>query len=144
MSDIVSLADFSRLVDIRGPGARHANSGPTAGRPAKSPPPQSTPPKFPPPFFDRRELDLILGLYAVMVAAGEWRDYAIGQDGESCSFDIFPRACDVPLYRIVKTPKLARRQGAYSIVAAGGRVLRRGASLAAALRLFDRERFQIV
>ena len=27
--------------------------------------------------FDRRELDRIFGLYGRMVAAGEWRDYAI-------------------------------------------------------------------
>ena len=27
--------------------------------------------------FDRRELDRILNLYGRMVAAGEWRDYAI-------------------------------------------------------------------
>ncbi|MBN9250481.1 MAG: DUF2794 domain-containing protein, partial [Mesorhizobium sp.] len=27
--------------------------------------------------FDRRELDLILRLYGRMVAANEWRDYAI-------------------------------------------------------------------
>ncbi len=98
----------------------------------------------PPPFFDRRELDQILNLYSIMVSAGEWRDYAIGQQGDSCSFDVFRRSCDAPLYRIVKMPKLARRQGAYSVVSAGGRVLKRGPTLAMVLKLFDRRRFRVV
>ena len=95
-------------------------------------------------FFDRRELDLILDLYGFMVAAGEWRDYAIGHDEESCCFAVFQRAASSPLYRIVKTPKLAKRQGAYSVLGGDQRVLKRGKTLAGALKLFRRKRFQVV
>jgi hypothetical protein len=41
----------------------------------------------------------------------------------------------VPLYRIVKDPALARRQGMYSVVAQGGLILKRGHDLAAVLRV---------
>jgi hypothetical protein len=44
----------------------------------------------------------------------------------------------VPLYRIVKQPKLARRQGAYSVVAATGLILKRGHDLGNVLRVLDK------
>ena len=53
-------------------------------------------------------------------------------------FSIFRRTSEVPLYRIVKQPKLARRQGAYSLVAATGMILKRGHDLANVLRVIDR------
>ena len=95
-------------------------------------------------FFDRREFDLILRMYGMMVAAGEWRDYAIGHDTESCSFAVYRRSSDGPLYRIVKTPRLARKQGAYAVVGADGRVLKRGRSLAQTLSVFERKVMKLV
>jgi hypothetical protein len=44
----------------------------------------------------------------------------------------------VPLYRIKKDPKLARRQGAYSVVVAGGQILKRGQDLAQVISILDR------
>ena len=89
--------------------------------------------------FDRRELTQILGLYGAKVAAGEWRDYAIDFGRDVATFSIFRRASEVPLYRIVKDPELARRQGAYSVVAQGGLILRRGQDLAQVLRVLMRQ-----
>ena len=40
-----------------------------------------------------------------------------------CGFAVFRRTSEVPLYRIEKTPRLSRRQGAYAVVAQGGLVL---------------------
>lgn len=91
-------------------------------------------------FFDRREFNLILNLYSRMVGQGEWRDYAIGHDRDSCSFAVFRRSADGALYRIVKTPRLARKQGAFAILGQGGRILRRGKDLAAMLRFFEPKR----
>ena len=79
--------------------------------------------------FDRRELNEILALYGRKVAAGEWRDYAIDFDRDKAVFSVFRRASEIPLYRIEKQPRLARRQGAYSIVTATGLVLKRGHEL---------------
>ena len=87
--------------------------------------------------FNRRELDQILRTYGRMVAANEWRDYAIDHLPDRAVFSVFRRASEVPLYQIVKNPKLARKQGAYSIVAATGLVLKRGHELARVLGVFD-------
>lgn len=60
--------------------------------------------------FDRRELDQILRLYGRMVAANEWRDYAIDHLSDRAVFSVFRRTSEVPLYQIVKDPKLARKR----------------------------------
>ena len=70
--------------------------------------------------FDRRELDQILRLYGRMVAANEWRDYAIDHLADRAVFSVFRRTSETPLFQIIKDPKLARKQGAYSVVAASG------------------------
>jgi hypothetical protein len=88
--------------------------------------------------FDRRELSLILGLYGRMVAAGEWRDYAMSFLRETAVFSIFRRAAETPLYRIEKTPRLRARQGMYAVIAMDGRILKRGHDLATVLRALDR------
>lgn len=88
--------------------------------------------------FDRRELTQILDVYGRKVASGEWRDYAIDTLNEKAVFSVFRRASETPLYRIEKAPKLARRQGAYSVIAATGLILKRGHDLARVLRALDR------
>lgn len=89
--------------------------------------------------FDRRELDRILNVYGRKVAEGEWRDYAIDFMKDRAVFSVFRRASEVPLYRIEKDPKLARRQGAYSVISATGLIMRRGHELDRVLRVFDKK-----
>ena len=89
--------------------------------------------------FNRLELNRILNLYGRMVADGEWRDYAIDFLKDHAVFSVFRRASEVPIYRIVKDPRLARKQGAYSVVAASGQILRRGHELVRGLRVIGRK-----
>ena len=89
--------------------------------------------------FDRKELGIILGLYGTMVAAGEWRDYALDFSRDKATFSVFRRTSEVPLYRIVKDPALARRQGLYAVIAQGGLILKRGHDLAQVLRVLTRQ-----
>jgi Protein of unknown function (DUF2794) len=88
--------------------------------------------------FNREELSQILNVYGRKVASGEWRDYAIDTLREKAVFSVFRRTTEVPLYRIEKAPKLSRRQGAYSVIAATGLILKRGHDLARVLRALDR------
>src|SRR5215510_5557517 len=87
--------------------------------------------------FDRRELDRIFGLYGRMVAAGEWRDYAIDFLKDRAVFSVFRRTSEIPIYRIEKSPRLSRRQGAYSVVSATGLILKRSHELERVLRVLD-------
>ena len=90
--------------------------------------------------FHRRELDTILRLYGRMVADGEWRDYAIDLLKDRAVFSVFRRSSEMPLFRIEKDSKLARRQGAYSVVAAGGMILKRGHDLAQVLKVLEKKK----
>ncbi|MGI9354890.1 MAG: DUF2794 domain-containing protein [Rhizobiaceae bacterium] len=89
--------------------------------------------------FDRSELTAILRIYGFKVAAGEWRDYAIDQLKDRAIFSVYRKAHETPLYRIEKTPKLARKQGAYSVIGTNGAVLKRGRELKQVLRFFEKQ-----
>ena len=89
--------------------------------------------------FNRHELDRILDLYGRKVAAGEWRDYAIDFLKDRAVFSVFRRASEVPIYRIEKDPRLARKQGMYSVISATGLILRRGHELERVLLVIDRK-----
>jgi hypothetical protein len=95
-------------------------------------------------FFERRELERLLRLYGRMVAAGEWRDYAIDSLRDAAAFSVFRRASEAPLYRIEKRPALARRQGAWAVIGQGGMILKRGHELEQVLRVFDKGRLTVV
>jgi hypothetical protein len=88
--------------------------------------------------FNQAELRTILNLYSRKVASGEWRDYAMDFTRDKAIFAVFRHASEVPLYRIEKDPRLARRQGAYSVIAASGLILKRGHELNQVLRVLDR------
>ncbi len=87
--------------------------------------------------FDRSELNAILALYGRKVAAGDWRDYAIDQLRDKAVFSVYRKASEYPLYRIEKNSQSARRQGAYSVVAAGGLIMKRGHDLRRVLGVLE-------
>lgn len=89
--------------------------------------------------FDRKELRILLNLYGGKVAEGEWKDYALDFTASKAVFSVFRRSCEAPLYRIEKTPALARRQGAFAVVAVTGLVLRRGQDLARVVAVLERK-----
>lgn len=104
------------------------------GEPALAPPPTERAVTA----FNRAELSQIMNLYGRMVAAGEWRDYALDISKDKAVFSIFRRTTEFPLYRIEKAPRLARKQGIYSVVTATGLILRRGHELGRVLSVLDK------
>ena len=97
-----------------------------------------------PTHFDRPDLSRILAIYGRMVAAGEWRDYALDFLPDAAVFSIFRRSSEMALFRIEKRPALRGRQGQYAVIAAGGQILRRGHDLAQVLKVFDRKVLKVL
>lgn len=95
-------------------------------------------------FFERLELDRLLRFYGKMVAAGEWRDYALDALPDRALFSVYRRTSEAPLYQIEKRPEERRRQGAYSVRAVDGRILRRGHDLARVLAVLEPKRMRVV
>ncbi len=89
--------------------------------------------------FDRHELREILNIYGRKVVEGEWRDYAIDFTPNLAVFSIFRRASEMPLYRIVKNPKPARKQGLYSVITTTGLILKRGHDLVNVIAVLEKK-----
>lgn len=94
--------------------------------------------------FDRKELGVILGVYGRMVAAGEWRDYAMSFLKDVAVFSIFRRAAEHPIYRIEKRPRLRGKQGMYCVIGMDGQILKRGHDLRTVLRVLERKLIRAV
>jgi hypothetical protein len=94
--------------------------------------------------FDRDELTRILDLYGRMVAAGNWRDYAIDLGRDMAVFSAFRRTAERPEYRIVKNPPLRNKQGMWALIGEGGAVLKRGHELAPVLAPVERKLLKLV
>jgi Protein of unknown function (DUF2794) len=80
--------------------------------------------------FERAELNQLLALYAVRVANGEWRDYAIDLQADQAVFSVFRHTQDRALFSI---SKVARNAG--WVVRSEGRELARSRSLADVLAI---------
>lgn len=89
--------------------------------------------------FNRKELDQILQVYGFKVADGDWKDYAIDMLKDRAVFSVFRRTHDTPLHCIEKTPKLARKQGIYSVTGSDGRILKRGHDLKTVLKVLEKK-----
>jgi hypothetical protein len=130
----LNLSDIEPILPLRsrvsGPLAEQRPARPSGAAPAGT-------------TFDRQELQLILSVYGSKVAQGEWRDYAIDMDRDKAVFSVFRRTSEVPLYRIEKNPRNARKQGLYSVIAQGGEILRRGHDLAQVLRILMRRPYLV-
>jgi hypothetical protein len=94
--------------------------------------------------FDRLELTRILDLYGRMVAAGEWRDYAMDFTRDAASFSAFRRAAERPQARIEKRPSLRGKQGMWTLFGEAGQVLKRGHELAGVLSPVERRLLKVV
>ena len=94
--------------------------------------------------FERAELMRILDLYGRMVAAGEWRDYAMDFTRDFAAFSAFRRWADVPQMRVEKRPALRMRQGMWTLYGEAGQVLKRGHELAGVLAPMERRLVKLV
>ena len=94
--------------------------------------------------FHRTELNVILGLYGRMVAAGEWRDYGMSHLRDVAVFSVFRRTAENPMYKIEKRPKLRLKQGQYAVIGMDGQVLKRGNDLRQVLRVLERKLIRAV
>jgi hypothetical protein len=93
--------------------------------------------------FNRHELSMILNVYGRMVAAGEWRDYAIDHRRDRAVFSIFRGSTEHPIYRVEKARADSRQPG-FSVVGMDGRILQRGRDLRQVLRVLERKLIRLV
>ena len=80
-------------------------------------------------FFIKKELKNILNLYAKMVSNGSWKDYSLSTNSKEISFDIYQRASDQPVFRILKNLKPISSNEKFLIKNKNGQVIRKSENL---------------
>lgn len=94
--------------------------------------------------FTREELARILDVYGRMVAAGQWRDYAMDFDKNAATFAAFVRTAERPQARIEKRPALRNKQGMWTLFGEHGQILKRGHELAGVMAPIERRLLKAV
>jgi hypothetical protein len=89
--------------------------------------------------FNRHDIDALMQFYSKRVGTGEWRDYAMDMLEDRAIFSVFKRASEVPMYTVHKVPKLANKQGEWSLLNANGLVMKRGKDLRQVLKVLDKK-----
>jgi hypothetical protein len=80
-------------------------------------------------FFVRKELQCILNLYAKMVSNGSWKDYSFSSGSREVSFDVYQRASDKPVLRILKNLKPNYYNEKFLIKDKNGNILKKSENL---------------
>jgi hypothetical protein len=80
-------------------------------------------------FFIKKELQSILNLYAKMVSNGTWKDYSFSSGSREVSFDIYQRASDKPVLRILKNLKPNYYNEKFLIKDKNGNILKKSENL---------------
>ena len=80
-------------------------------------------------FFVKKELQCILNLYAKMVSNGTWKDYGLSSGLKEISFDVYQRASDKPVLRILKNLKPNNLNEKFLIKDKNGNILKKSENL---------------
>ena len=80
-------------------------------------------------FFVKTELQTILNLYARMVSNGTWKDYSLYAGNREISFNVYKRASEKPILRILKNLKPNYKNEKYLIKDKNGRVIQKSEDL---------------
>ena len=80
-------------------------------------------------FFEKKELKIILDLYAKMVSEGSWRDYGLNISSKQVGFSVFRNATENAIYKICKNFKPKNKNLKYLITDTNGKILKNSSEL---------------
>ena len=91
-------------------------------------------------FFEKKELKIILDLYAKMVSEGSWKDYGLSISSKQVSFMVFKNATENAMYKICKNFKPLNKNLRYLITDTNGKILKNSYELISLLKNTDWKR----
>ena len=95
-------------------------------------------------FFNKKELQLILNLYAEMVSDGEWKDYGLSISKKKVSFNVYNRASEFPAYKITKNLKPKNENEKYLIKDAQNKTINNSENLQNLIKKIIWKKFKLV
>jgi len=93
-------------------------------------------------FFEKKELKIILDLYAKMVSAGNWKDYGLSISSKQINFSVFKNATESAIYKICKNFKPVNKNLKYLITDTNGKILENSSSLENLIKSSNWKRFK--
>ena len=85
-------------------------------------------------FFEKKELKIILDLYAKMVSEGSWKDYGLNISSKQVGFSVFKNATENAKYQICKNFKPNNKNLRYLVIDSKGKILKNSDNLGNLLR----------
>ena len=95
-------------------------------------------------FFNKKELKLILNLYAKMVSLGDWKDYGLSISKKEVSFNVYHRASEYPAYKITKNLRPKNENEKYLIKDSQNKIIKNSESLEALITKIMWKKFKLV
>ena len=95
-------------------------------------------------FFNKKELQLILNLYAEMVSNGEWKDYGLSISKKEVSFNVYSRASEFPAYKITKNLKPKNENEKYLIKDTQNKIINNSENLHSLIKKIIWKKFKLV
>ena len=80
-------------------------------------------------FFEKKELEIILNLYAKMVSNGSWKDYGLSISSRQVSFSVFKNSAESAMYKICKNFKPSNKNLKYLITDSKGEIFKNSSDL---------------
>ena len=80
-------------------------------------------------FFEKKELEIILNLYAKMVSNGSWKDYGLSISSRQVSFSVFKNTAESAMYKICKNFKPSNKNLKYLITDSKGKIFKNSSDL---------------
>ena len=80
-------------------------------------------------FFEKKELKIILNLYAKMVSEGSWKDYGLSISSKQIGFSVFKNATENANYQICKNFKPNNKNLKYLVIDSNGKILKNADNL---------------
>ena len=88
-------------------------------------------------FFEKKELKIILNLYAKMVSRGSWKDYGLHISSKRVSFSVFKNSAENAVYNICKNFKPSNKNLRYLITDNRNRIIKNSDNLEVLLNNID-------
>ena len=95
-------------------------------------------------FFNKKELKLILNLYAEMVSSGEWKDYGLSILKKEVSFNVYRRTSEFPAYKITKNLKPKNQNEKYLIKDGQNKIINNSENLENLIKKIIWKKFKLV
>jgi len=95
-------------------------------------------------FFNKKELKLILNLYAKMVSRGDWKDYGLSISKKEISFNVYKRASESPAYKITKNLRPKNQKDKYLIKDSQDKIIRNSDNLEFLMEKIIWKKFKLI